>query len=278
MVPNPTTGVTIFKSPNRERRTSVRSSRFCIEPTALQAVVGSVETSVPIFASIGAGGLTINLKALGEETVTVPAGIFECEKVFLRLVNQTCWFSTDQHRYIVKMEANSVLMPLTKVEIRKSGESQEYTNADLGFSLSLPPNWYAYQPTEANGGKSNKVLLLDPDAKWDVVLKTTKLESLSKEERQSPRAWAEKGLPEAAKRLKDLKVSADSWNSTTIGGQPAVTFAGNYMATDGRPMTQFTICIFGKTMAVNINADCPRDDLERMKKAILPIAESLKVK
>ena len=43
-------------------------------------------------------------------------------------------------------------------------------------------------------------------------------------------------------------------------------------------MTQFVVCIFGKTTAANINADCPRDDLERMKRAVMPIAESLEVK
>lgn len=144
----------------------------------------------------------------------------------------------------------------------------------LGVSLTLPPDWYAYcsSPTK------NNLWLLDPDAEWNVVLKKKKLEALSKEERQSPRAWAEKGLPEAAKQLKDLKVRDDSWRSTTIAGQPAVSFAGDYVATDGRPMTQFVICVFGKTMAANINADCFRDDLEQMKKAILPIAESVKVK
>jgi hypothetical protein len=243
------------------------------------AAKGLHETSVPIFASIGAGGLNVGLKALGRETVTVPAGKFECEKVSLPTpINQMFWFSADEHRYIVKMEANSVLIPLTKVEIRKSGQSQQYANADLGFSLRLPPDWYAYRAKKADGEEADKVDLLDPDADWTVALKTRKLETLSKEERQSPRAWVEKGLPGAARQLKDWKVRADSWNPTAIAGQPAVIVAGDYVATNGRPMTQFSVCVFGKTMAVNINADCPRDDLERLKRAIVPIAESLKVK
>lgn len=237
-------------------------------------VEGLFEVSIPIFASIGAGMIDVNLKALGRETVTVPAGKFQCEKIsLLPPISQTFWFAADEQRRIVKIEANSVLMPLTKIETRASGASQECTSADLGLSLSLPPNWYAYRPS-----KANRLFLLDPDAQWSVALKTAKLDSLAKESRQSPRAWAEKGLPDAAKQLKDLKVRTNSWNSITIAGQPAVTFAADYQATDGQPMTQFVVCMFGKTMAVNINADCPRDDLETMKKALMPIVESVKVK
>lgn len=135
----------------------------------------------------------------------------------------------------------------------------------------MPPGWYTYR---AQPG----VYLLAPDAPWDILVKKIKLEKLSAEERKSPRAWVEKSLPAAAKRLKDLKVRAGSWETTIISGRPAVSLLGDFVATDGRPMTQYTVCVFGKTTALNMNVDCPRDGVEAMKKAVHPIVVSLEVK
>ena len=39
-----------------------------------------------------------------------------------------------------------------------------------------------------------------------------------------------------AKQLKDLKVRADSWQSTPISGQPAASYVADFVGTDGRPM------------------------------------------
>ncbi len=168
----------------------------------------------------------------------------------------------------MKLEANSVLGLLTKIETLKPGEARKYKDAEL--ALALPPGWYAYRSQPG-------VYLLDPDANWDILVKKTKLEKLSTEEKQSPRAWAEKGLPSAAKRLKDLKVRAGSWKTMTIFGRPAVSLVGDYVATNGRPMAQYTVCVFGKTTALNMNVDCPRDGVDAMKKAVQPVIESLEV-
>jgi len=227
------------------------------------------QTKVPIFSSIGAGGMVIGFEVQGRETVKVPAGKFSCFKVLLPTpINQTFWLSDDEHHYPVKIEANGVLMPLTKIETFKPGEIRKYADAEL--ALALPPSWNVYRTEGVH-------VLLAPNANWDILIKTTKLEKLSAEEKQSPRAWAEKGLPDAAKQLKDLKVRAASWETTTIAGRPAVSFLGDYVATNGRPMAQYTVCVFGKTTAFKMNGDCPRDGVDDMKKAVRPVIESLEV-
>ena len=50
----------------------------------------------------------------GLETVTVPAGTFECFKL-KPFAGQTYWYSTDAHRYLVKFEGNSVVAELSAV-------------------------------------------------------------------------------------------------------------------------------------------------------------------
>ncbi len=228
------------------------------------------KTQVPIFTSFGGTAISIGFEVQGKETVEVPAGKFKCFKVLLPMpINQTMWFSDDEHHYPVKFDANGVVIPLVKIEQLKPGETRKYSNAEI--ALSLPDGWYDY-PAEAG------VYLLPPNVNWTALVKTTRLEKLSAEEKESPRAWAEHGVPHAAKQLKDLKIRPDSWELTTIAGQPAVTFAGDFTSTDGRPMSQYVVCVFGKTMAANMNVDCPRDDLDRIKKAFRPVVESLEVK
>lgn len=45
------------------------------------------------------------LEVIGKETVTVPAGTYECFKIDLDIGPQTYWYSSDPHRYLVKYEA-----------------------------------------------------------------------------------------------------------------------------------------------------------------------------
>ncbi|MEN6557080.1 MAG: tetratricopeptide repeat protein [Thermoguttaceae bacterium] len=233
-------------------------------------------TNVPIFASIGnSQAIDIGFQPQGQESVSTPAGQFQCEKVLLPTpINQTFWYSTDRRRYFVKFEANNIVGLLTKIETRKPGESQAYENADLGVSLCLSPDWHAY----ASAQTKDNLWLLDPDAVFATGLKSYKLAKLSADEKKSPRAWAEKWLIDAGKREKQWRVRPKSWRSMTISGEKAVEFAADFTATDGREMVRFVVCLFGKTRAVRLAADGPRGELERMKKAILPMVESLKVK
>jgi hypothetical protein len=228
------------------------------------------KTQVPIFTSFGGTAISIGFEVQGKETVEVPAGKFECYKVLLPTpINQTFWFSNDKHHYPVKIDANGVVMPLVKVERLKPGETRKYSDADL--TVALPTGWFVYRSeTDAS--------LLAPDIDWDMHIKTRKLDKLSADEKESPRAWAEQGLPDAAKRLNNLKVRQDSWQSLTVSGQPAASYTADFVATDGRPMTEYVVCVFGKTLAAKLTASCPHDGLDRIKKSLGPVIESLEVK
>ena len=237
-------------------------------------------TRVPIFTSFGGTAISIGFEVKGKETVEVPLGKFNCLKVLLPTpVNQTFWFSDDEHHYPVKVDANGVVMPLVKVERLKPGEVRKY--ADDEIALALPTGWYAYR-TQAGAFRqapdAEGAYLLTPDVDWGISITTTKLEKLSAEEKKSPRALAEQKLPEAAKRLKNLKLRDDSWQSMSVSGQPAVSYVADFVAIDGSPMVEYVVSVFGKTMAAKVAANCPRDGLDQLKKAMQPVIESLEVK
>ncbi len=79
------------------------------------------KTTLPVIG-IGGAEVEIPIDVQGKEMVQVPAGKFECFKIHLGLVNQTFWYATDPHRYLVKFDANSVLAELTSIGQIKPGE------------------------------------------------------------------------------------------------------------------------------------------------------------
>ena len=81
-----------------------------------------------------AGPIDVGFEVKDKETVEAPAGEFPSLKVLLPMpIDQAFWFSADKHRYITKIEAGGVVMPLSEVENFKPGEAKPYRNADLGF-------------------------------------------------------------------------------------------------------------------------------------------------
>ncbi len=243
---------------------------------------------MPIFTSFGGTAISIGFDVQGKERVEVPAGKFNCFKVLLPTpVNQTFWFSNDEHHYPVKINANGVVMPLVKVERLVPGKTRKYS--DAAIALSLPSGWYVYHKGAGLYKNEPGLTLLTPDVDWEIQIATItleklsaemniKLEKLSAEPKKSLRASAEQGLSDMAKQLKDLKVRADSWQSMTLSGQPAASYVADFVGTDGRSMALYVVCVFGKTTAASITVNCPRDGLDHMKKAIRPVLESFEVK
>ena len=90
------------------------------------------QTTLRIFTGLGGGNIIpLGVKVVGEEKVEVPAGTFDCYKVELSPVNQTFWYSTDAHHYLVKFEAGGVAAELTQVTQRKAGAPVHYQDPDV---------------------------------------------------------------------------------------------------------------------------------------------------
>jgi hypothetical protein len=93
-------------------------------------------TTLQVFTGLGGGNIiTIKFSVVEVEKVTVPAGTFECFKVKLSLVNQTFWYSTDEHRYLVKFEGGGVIAELRKIEPGISSEFIRQGDAIFDFPL-----------------------------------------------------------------------------------------------------------------------------------------------
>jgi tetratricopeptide (TPR) repeat protein len=92
---------------------------------------------------------TLKVRVAGVESVSVPAGTYECFKVDLStngaLWDATGWYSTDAHRYLVKFmwaEKEPVWTgELAAINQHRPDEPVRYRDPALGFSLTAPPGW-----------------------------------------------------------------------------------------------------------------------------------------
>jgi tetratricopeptide (TPR) repeat protein len=229
------------------------------------------KTTVPI---IGIGGekVLLPLDVQGKEMVQVPAGKFECFKVYLGLVNQTFWYATDPHRYLVKFEANVAVAELTAIDQIKPDKLRRYEDKKRGFSLAAPSDWFFY-------AASGTVVFLDPQMVAVSDLRVVKLADLKPAEQKSLRAWAEAGVAGTvpAKKGLKLKVRPESWKERKVSGLPAMSCIADY--TDGkRKMIDYCTCVRDKTLGLTFFALVPQDQFDAYRKQFDPIVDSLKVK
>jgi tetratricopeptide (TPR) repeat protein len=221
---------------------------------------------------IGIGGSKIDLpiEMQAKEMVQVPAGKFECFKLHAGLVDQTFWYSTDPHRYLVKFDANSVEAALVSIGRIEPGKLRHYEDAKQGFSLAMPNDWFF---STAMG----PVHFLDPQMVAQSTLRTEKVADLKPAEQKSVRAWAEAGAAELGRTQKNFKTRPDTWQERKVGGLPAISAVADY--TDGkRNMAEYWTCVLGKTVGWKFIASMPRDQFDGYRKQFDAVIDSLKVK
>ena len=98
------------------------------------------------------------IEVVGRRTVTVPAGVFEAFEVHLTFddgysgdsypegavaATRKLWYSTDERRYLVKME-DRWLWELCLVHNNRT-QSVEFRNASIGLAFRTPPGWLAVE-------------------------------------------------------------------------------------------------------------------------------------
>ncbi len=236
------------------------------------------QVTVPIYATFGGGKVGIGLEVNGKETVSVPAGEFECYKVTLQPVNQVFWYSADSHCYLVKLQAAGVTAELEQIGRNVPGQAKTYRNEDLGFSLDLPADWYFLENPPSEDRSATAVHLIDPmvSALHIVVVRT--LDSIEDATaKESVRSWAEHRLERGKQELKNLQVRDESWQECTVAGRPAVRFVGDYLEGDKKRMAS-GVFVFGEKTACELTLRaCDPDQFESKNAAFDKIIETLQL-
>ncbi len=209
----------------------------------------------------------IDVEVTGIETITVPAGEFECYRVELSGL-QVSWYSTDPSRILVKTEASGLVFELEEVYVQESGREHVYRDEELGFSFSLPPDWlshpYHYQGTEV-------LFLLDPAAEAQ-----TRME-IRRSDADSGgcffQAAAQSKLIQARAALHDYALRDGTWSERQHAGWPAVSFVGDYRELDREKVHYWTF-IEHDELCVDFTLKIPADRFEALRTELDSIIES----
>jgi len=238
------------------------------------------KTTLPIMATFGGQRLDIPLTVLEKETLTVPAGEFECYKVDLliqNVVHQTMWFSTDDKHQPVKLNADGIVGELAAIEMQAAGESVEYTDSKFGFTLSAPTGWSFYQ-TDQNNPTESGVHLIDPDATAINLLDVDTLESLELNAGQTPREMLEPHLDKMAQHRADFTIREDSWVEHTVGGRPAVSLTADFIDQQGNPKIGYITAVAGETTLTKFKIVSSPENFDTAKAQIDLVIATYKAK
>jgi hypothetical protein len=204
-----------------------------------------------VFTGLGGGNvISVQIEVTGEEKVEVPAGTFDCCKVELGKFNQTFWYSTDAHHYLVKFEGGGVIGVLTSVTQRKAGDPVPYLDPLLNFSLAAPADWLVFRTDAEDDKDKARVIAVDPEAIGTSIVSVGSRKSLWPEAQKSLRAWADKEIAdgEGSKALKELTIRPDSWKDRPVAGRPGLSFMGDFVEGKEKKVG-YAVFTFGETNA-----------------------------
>jgi hypothetical protein len=234
---------------------------------------------LPLYLPASTMKLDLAFEVVAKETLKVPAGKFECYKVPLPAINQTLWYTTDAHHYLVQLEAPGASIVLEQLGLNKPGKTRTCKNDQMGCSFAIPAGWYYYPTTTGDGPKA--FLLLDPEEyaiNFVGVWKKTKADDEQADGKKAVRAFAEQAVATRVKEIKNYKIRPDSWKEFTVGGLPAVSVIGDYMLVQQKK-SDYSVQVFGKTTKAQMRvSSCDPDKLDKLRTEFDKIVQTLKIK
>jgi hypothetical protein len=218
--------------------------------------------SLKIFAGLTGGTLLpLQLTVEAHESVTVPAGTFDCYKVGLN-IGQTYWFSTDAHHYLVKLEGGGFIGELAAVKQQSAIQAERFDDPARKFSVAVPAGWIIDQKEGRYDASQTELVLLDTEAIGTTYVKVLNANELEPAARVSVRGLADRQIAEGSKHYKEFAVRANSWTETTIAGQPAVSVVVDLVVQGKIRQTVCGVYAFVDGNAVDISSTTTPEDFE----------------
>jgi hypothetical protein len=231
------------------------------------------KVTLPTVSSLG-GGITIPvaLEVTSKETLQVEAGTFECFKVETN-IKQTFWYSTDHHRYVVKLEAGGASAELAAVWQRAPGQNMRFRDTATKVSMQAPWDWLFFKFDRDKSLSDIAIAILEPDAIADCGLRIEDSDDLKPQERSSVRAWAEANLDRTGKQYKQFKIRPESWSERFIAGHPAVSAIADGVTAEKTEIV-YGVFAFVGNRAVRFFSEVETDAFEAFQKAFDEIVAS----
>ncbi len=218
----------------------------------LPLTVGGKHT-LRLISTMAGGANAAELEVTGIETITVPAGDFECYRLELAGMH-LFWISTGPSRLLVKLDAAGLVAELEEVYVREPGLRITLRDDDLGLSVDLPPDWLFHRRQDQG---TEVVHLLDPKAETQSRMEIRRDDCIFY-------AAMRQKLEQARASLRDYELRKGTWSERRVAGWPAVSFAGNYRGPD-REMVHYWTFIENDAFCVDFTLKVAADRFEAMR-------------
>jgi tetratricopeptide (TPR) repeat protein len=234
------------------------------------------KTVMPLVPIFSYSHMPVDVEVQAIETVTVPAGPFECYRVGLEIqhTKQTFWYSTDANRYLVKFEAEGIVATLAEISNRQSEAPVAYHDPDFGFSMRIPYGWFLrrhsgteHQPQR----RQSTILLVDPN----VDVRQATLEVYVAGAGWTLTGVAERELEAAKRRFTDFTLRPESWQERDIAGMAAISFVGDYKES-GDDYVQYRVYMLNDSK-VEFIFKVAADRFEQLRPALDHIVSGLRM-
>lgn len=236
------------------------------------------QTKFKIF-SIQTGAIVdCQINVTGKETVTAPAGTFDCYKTMLAIYSGTIkalehklWFSADNNRYVVKYDSGAAIMELIETGIRQAGQKQLVTDEQAGLSLTLPADWCLYKNPSPSPYALSWYLLPPESEAWALLTGAQRISAFD-----SARTVAYMDIEVLKGFFKDYTPRENSWSDLTIDGVTAVSYEADYVDKGG-PMVEYRTYILGKSQVYWFVFRVEKEKFKENKAEFDSIIESFKI-
>lgn len=213
-----------------------------------------------------------SLEVVAIETVTVPAGTFECFKVEIGVppAVETQWFSTDAKRYVVKVASPQITVELKEIDRLPNGPVS-FEDEAAGISLKAPRGWDIMKSAFRFGEHDFWLLIFPPEMKAKGVFVAQKPETP-----MSIREFAAADIGIYQTRRKDYAVREDSWAELEVGGAQAVSVLADLEA-ESQAMVDYRVYVAGPSTYYWFVFRAGADEFESMEDDFDGIVHSLKL-
>ncbi len=202
--------------------------------------------------------IELKVEVVDREKVSVPAGEFDCYKVFLHLLKQTFWYSVDSPHYPVKFQAGAT-GDLVEIGQTNPGESKKYVDEQYGVSFRIPDEWFIFE----NPMKKGHLQLVDSDATGNNWILIKPVDSFSDHVVTSLESLAEHTINKLKSQHGSFEVRSDSTEEFEHAGSPAISFVANFVdiASQGTK-TRREVIVIGDTYVVRFITHTYEEDYE----------------
>jgi hypothetical protein len=183
---------------------------------------------------------TATVNVLGIESVTVPAGTFECFKVEVGSPPyiETEWFSTDANRYVVKVSSSEVDVALTEITRLPEGP-HGFEEPATGISLTAPAGWDIQKSSFRFGEHEFFLMIFAPEMKIKAAAVAQRIS-----EPMTVREFARVDTGIYKSRRDSYQVDPDSWTEMQVSGAPAVSLLAT-LQSENEQVREYRVYIAG---------------------------------